>query len=242
MSNQILPNTTLAAIVRDEEDNPAHGVEAWLRASLPYVERAIVVDTGSVDRTRKILEELKINYPHLQVFDRKFDDFASSRNFSLEKVKTKRALVLDADELLLPDEYERINDYIREISRKRYHFSFRQIYPNGTSYNTFENLQTCRLFDVEGIEFKNLLRIGCCESIREAKPKKKDYILIPSEIAIIKHFLPDEEAVKNKIKFWYEKGEFLNNIPLEHAGKYGWKERNTERNSYFGLKSSSREH
>ncbi|MEK6890666.1 MAG: glycosyltransferase [Nanoarchaeota archaeon] len=96
----ILKNTTLAAIVRDEIMNPAGGVERWLRSTLPYVEEAVVVDTGSIDGTREKLNELSKEFPHLRVYDRKFDDFSSSRNYSLDQVSTKMVLVLDADEII----------------------------------------------------------------------------------------------------------------------------------------------
>src|SRR3989344_1854900 len=148
MGNQILQDTTLTAIVRDEEDNPAQGVETWLRATLPYVERAVVVDTGSIDRTREIVEGLKREYSHLEVFYRAFDDFVSSRNFSLGKVRTKRALILDADELLLPEEYGRLNQLISQSSAKVFCFNFKEIYPDGTILDTMWNLQIARLFEV----------------------------------------------------------------------------------------------
>ncbi len=92
-------------IVRDEENNPAGGIERNLKVILPHVKKAVIVDTGSIDNTREILEVLKKDYPHLEVYDRKFDDFTSSRNYSLSKVRTRKILILDADELLTSEDF-----------------------------------------------------------------------------------------------------------------------------------------
>lgn len=241
MSNQVLHDITLAAIVRDEEDNPAHGVEIWLKATLPYVESAVVVDTGSVDRTREILERLRSDYPHLEIFDREFDDFASSRNFSLSKIKTRRALVLDADELLLPEEYVRLNEYIIQTPAREYNFHFKQIYPNGCILNTVWDMQIGRLFDVEGAEFKNSRENGFYEDVELPDQIRGESPFVPPDVAIIKHFLPSSEAHDKKTSLWYEEGEIHQSSPLHHAKTYGWKERNGGRNFYFSPESVLKE-
>src|SRR3989338_10813740 len=88
MERIILPNTALCAIVRDELMNPAGGIENFVRLNVPFVEEAIIVDTGSIDGTREALEELQVQYPNLRVVDHKFDGFANSRNVSLKQAKT----------------------------------------------------------------------------------------------------------------------------------------------------------
>jgi glycosyltransferase involved in cell wall biosynthesis len=241
MGNKILNDTTLTAIVRDEEDNPAHGIETWLRATLPYVERAVVVDTGSIDRTKEILEELKKDYPHLEIFNRKFDDFASSRNFSLDKIKTKKALILDADELLLPEEYGRLGEYVTHKTARGYDFTFKQIYSDGCILNTVEGMQITRLFDVKGAVFTNSRSSGFYEGVELPAQVSGEFPMVPVEIAIIKHFLPSSEAHKNKTSLWYEQGQIHQETPLGHAKTYGWKERNGGRNFYFSPESVLRE-
>lgn len=233
MPNAVLNDTTLAAIVRDEEINPAHGIEVWLRATLPHVGRAVVVDTGSVDRTREILESLKGEFAHLEVYDGRFDDFASSRDFSLSKVRTRRALILDADELLMPEEYGNLNMYVAGNPARGYDFTFKLIYPDGCILNTVWDQQIVRLFDVEGAQFSNSRQGGFCESVDLPNQEKAKFPFVPVEVAIIKHFLPSQEALSKKKMLWYKQGDLRRHQPLEHANTYGWKEPNGGRNFFY---------
>ena len=49
----VLPNTSLCAIVRDEMMNPAGGIADFVDSTVPFVEQAVIVDTGSLDGTRQ---------------------------------------------------------------------------------------------------------------------------------------------------------------------------------------------
>ena len=80
-NNIILPDTSICAIVRDEIMNAAKGIVDFVESTVPFVEEAVIVDTGSKDGTREALEELSAVYPNLRVLDRPFDDYASSRNY-----------------------------------------------------------------------------------------------------------------------------------------------------------------
>lgn len=127
-----LPNTSLCAIVRDEEMNPAGGIKRFIETIVPHVEEAVVVDTGSLDRTREILEELKSEFPNLSVFDRQFDNYAASRNYSLEQIRTKRVLVLDADELITHGDFLILKEFMLKNNKaKGFFFNFSEVYPNG---------------------------------------------------------------------------------------------------------------
>lgn len=79
-------------IVRDEEDVLAR----CLDSVKDIVDEIIIVDTGSVDNTRRIAEKYTS-----QVFDFTWiDDFSTARNFSFSKAKMGYCLWLDADDIL----------------------------------------------------------------------------------------------------------------------------------------------
>ena len=88
---------TLCMIVKNEEKY----IKTCLENALTLVGKAVVVDTGSTDRTLEILAGFGS-----QVDVRRFDwidDFAAARNYSLEGISGDWILVLDADERLVCD-------------------------------------------------------------------------------------------------------------------------------------------
>ncbi|MEK6889910.1 MAG: glycosyltransferase [Nanoarchaeota archaeon] len=130
--NSILPYTTLCAIVRDEMMNPAGGIRRFVESHVPFVEQAVIIDTGSKDGTREELDRLTREYANLRVYDEDFIDFSSARNKSLEKVKTAWTLVLDADELLTRKNFKTVRRAITDNPKHLgYSFEFRNITPNG---------------------------------------------------------------------------------------------------------------
>ena len=100
-----LPPISLCMIVRDEE----HCIERALQSAKANVPEIIVVDTGSVDRT---IDLAKKHADRLEFFEW-VDDFSAARNYSLEFATQPWILVLDADELMSPDGFEKAAELIR---------------------------------------------------------------------------------------------------------------------------------
>jgi hypothetical protein len=69
--------------MKDEASNAAGGVTAWLERILPVVHSALVLDTGSTDRTLNILQEAAQKHRHLRVRQAPFESFAHARNLAL---------------------------------------------------------------------------------------------------------------------------------------------------------------
>ncbi len=228
MEYVILPETTLAAIVRDEAMNPAGGIERFLRATLPHVEAAVIVDTGSVDDTKDILSNLDKEYPNLRVFHREWDNFAPSRNHSLSKVETKRVLVLDTDELLTHEDYEVMAEFMEENPVWGYWFTFRNVYPDGAQLRNNYDMMNPRLFEVDGVEYEEGHTHGAHEGLPFGLFAGRT-LDAPVEI---KHFLPSKEAKDRKKHNWYSKGEFLSMQPCDAALRDGWKEFNGGRHLF----------
>ncbi len=68
MTQPILPETSLCAIVRAEMMNPSGGIVNFLESTVPFVEEAIIVDTESIDGTRDALEKFKRKFSNLRVY------------------------------------------------------------------------------------------------------------------------------------------------------------------------------
>lgn len=233
----VLENVSLCSIVRDEKMNPAGGIERFVDSHVPDVEEAVIADTGSVDGTRQILEEMQTKYSNLQVIDIPFTGYASTRNAALKYVKTKMALILDADELLCHEkpqnDFKVLRDFMKENPYSSYHFFFDVISPEKIRKESVAG-HTLRLFDVSSYEtpFQRELWEIC--EIREDRS-----IFIPG--ANIKHFVPSKEATKAKSFNWYGISEsdmkrlietWQKIPPSMREGFSEWKRFNPKRNDY----------
>ncbi|MDP2907598.1 MAG: glycosyltransferase [Nanoarchaeota archaeon] len=199
MNNVILTDTSLCAIVRDEIENPAGGIVDFVNSTLPFVESGVIVDTGSVDGTREKLEELSLKYHGLKIYDRQFDDYSSSRNFSLNKVETKMALILDADERLTIKDFENLKKVIGNNPRQGYNFEFYDIYPEGII--RFPLAHNPRLFKVsENTRYRK--KIWEVLYLNDDPFHRIPGAAVATGIAI-KHFLSFEEAMDKKYQEWY---------------------------------------
>lgn len=89
-------------IVKNEERVLARCLNSALRA----VDEIITVDTGSTDKTK----EIAARYSD-KVFDFEWcDDFSAARNFAFSKAERDYILWLDADDVLLPPDLEKLID------------------------------------------------------------------------------------------------------------------------------------
>ncbi len=96
---------SLCMIVKDE----IKYIEDCLKAVKPYVSEMIVVDTGSTDGTKEILEKYGC-----KVFNFDWcDDFAKARNFSISKSSNNWVLILDADEIVTEFDLELVKKFIK---------------------------------------------------------------------------------------------------------------------------------
>ncbi len=135
MSNNeiaVLPDTSLCAIVRDEEMNPAGGIERFVETIAPHVEEAVVVDTGSLDRTKEILIDLRNKHKNLKIYECLFTSFAQARNVAMSYVRTKRSIILDADEIIDEEGFANLAGLIKESPKRSINLNFINVYPDGT--------------------------------------------------------------------------------------------------------------
>ncbi len=229
----ILPDTTLCAIVRDEKMNPAGGIERFVESHVPFVEQVVIADTGSVDGTREILEELQSRYSNRRVIDIPFNGYSGARNEAMKHVQTKRVLVLDADELLThkkpQNDFRNLGRFIENHPSNAYEFGFLAIPPSGNAYIQF-NAHFIRLFDIsENWEFTgDRERLSVANEIPTVNVKN----------LWIKHFVPSKEIIDKKRRQWYTPLDthYLSSektAPSEVEGFAEWKAYNPLRDKYI---------
>lgn len=92
---------SLCMIVKDESDV----LERSLACAKQFADEIVVVDTGSKDNTVEIAKKFT-----KKVFSFKWcDDFSKARNFSFSKATCDYVMWLDADDVLTPENIEKIN-------------------------------------------------------------------------------------------------------------------------------------
>lgn len=98
---------SLCMIVRNEEDT----LRRCVQSAKDIADEVIIVDTGSTDRTREIAMELTD-----RVYDFEWiEDFSAARNFAYSKATKEYILILDADDVVLPEDRKKFKKLKRSL-------------------------------------------------------------------------------------------------------------------------------
>ncbi len=118
------PTLSVCMIVKNEEQF----LEKCLLSVKPIADEIILVDTGSTDNTKKIAQQFSA-----KIFDFSWnDDFAAARNESLKPATGDWILVLDADEVLNPDDYNLFYDALNTWENAGYYLLTRNYHNDST--------------------------------------------------------------------------------------------------------------
>src|SRR3954453_6383457 len=104
---------SLCMIVKDEEEM----LPRCLAAAKPAVDEMIVVDTGSTDRTVEIAESFGARILHHEWTG----DFAAARNVSLEAATGDWIVWLDADEVLVAEDADKLRKLAGQTWREAFY-------------------------------------------------------------------------------------------------------------------------
>ena len=105
---------SLCMIVKDEEDN----IGKCLLNLKPLADEMIIVDTGSSDRTKALAEIFGA-----KLYDFEWNnDFSAARNYSLSKATGDWILVMDADEIISPNDFDAIKKIVKAKKPKAFSF------------------------------------------------------------------------------------------------------------------------
>lgn len=96
-----------------------------LENAMKLVDEAVIVDTGSTDKTKEIIKDF--NNSNIKLIDYKWeDDFSKARNVSIEAATGDWILMLDADEKLLCDSL-RLREILKNSELEAYRIPFYNI-------------------------------------------------------------------------------------------------------------------
>lgn len=197
---------SLCMITKNEEVNPAGGIEAFLGHHLPMVDEIVLVDTGSADRTVEIAK----SFDKVRAFQYKWDgSFSRARNFSLEQANYDHILVLDADEKLMMPNSQPIKPffYTKKGDIFGYEFVFIDISQDGTLMRRTNHT------DPDGYNhrvryFMNLSCLRFRGRVHEELVDTSDMGIMPfiqghlEAGLVVQHYLPPKDVLKKKIEFY----------------------------------------
>ncbi|HHW01017.1 MAG TPA: glycosyltransferase [Clostridiaceae bacterium] len=115
---------SLCMIVKNEEEN----IINCLERALQVADEAIVVDTGSTDKTIELLKGKYGNDSRVKILEEEWEnDFSKARNKSLEYATGDWILILDADERIFCDR-EKLEAFLMNSNQPAYNIPIYNIY------------------------------------------------------------------------------------------------------------------
>ena len=120
---------SLCMIVKNEENCLKKSLESVKNLA----DEIIVVDTGSTDNTVRVAKDMGAEIFYYDWCD----DFSEARNFSLSKAKGEWILFMDADEVIAPQDIEKIIELINTPSGIAGYFFIQRNYTHDTRRQNF---------------------------------------------------------------------------------------------------------
>ncbi len=129
----------IAAVIltRNEESNIKNSLNSVL-----WCDEVVVIDDNSTDKTLQIIKEF--HSQKIKIFQRGIqEDFASQRNYALEKVKSDWVFFVDADEIVSSAlQFEIINTINSNLEKKKGYLLRRKDFMWGKAINHGESNNT----------------------------------------------------------------------------------------------------
>ena len=136
-------------------NNEADNIEDCL-SSLSWLDEIVVIDSYSEDNTVELARE----YTN-KVYQHEFEDFASQRNFGLEKLSTSWVLVVDADERVTPELAAEIKEVLTNPQAEGYRIPRKNYFlGRWIKYCGWYPDYTLRLFKRAGNKYSGLVHEG----------------------------------------------------------------------------------
>jgi len=172
--------------------------------SMDFVDELIIVDSFSTDKTIAIIKE----FPHVKLFQRKFDNFSSQKNFTIEKATNDWIIFFDADERITPPLKKEIIDMVSKNADEVAYWVYRtNIYMNKEiKYSGWQNDKVIRVFKKEFCRYDGKLvheEIEAKGKIGALKNKMKHYSYKGIDTIILKR----NKYAQLQAKALYEKGK-----------------------------------
>jgi glycosyltransferase involved in cell wall biosynthesis len=175
-------NVSVIILTYNETENIARAIQN----TVEWAKEVVVLDSFSEDNTTIIAKSLGA-----KVFQRKFDNYASQRNYAIQEIKLENEWVffLDADEYLSDELKEEISSELKKPLADGYYIK-RRYYFNGKwiRWGGYYPTWILRLFKKD---------VGLFQ--REIN----EHIVLQGKTAKLKHYFVDDN--QKPMRFWWQK-------------------------------------
>lgn len=196
---------TVCMIVKNEEEV----LERTLKSIVNIVDEVIVVDTGSVDKTKEIAYQFTT-----KVFDYQWEnDFSKARNYSIEKASYDYVLILDADEEIIEFDKEEILNLIKYHSEAVGRVKRINLFDDEAEQRVYTE-RVNRFFNKSLFEYEGIIH----EQVVE-KSKRSEYKTYHLPI-VIKHIGYQKEVINRTNKLDRNIQLLLHNIEMSQNDPY----------------------
>lgn len=205
----VMATISLCMIVKDEEKI----LERCLKSVINIADETIIVDTGSVDNTKQIAKKFT-----KKIYDFKWNyDFSSARNYSFSKATMDFCMWLDADDLILEIDRQKLIEYKKILNNSvdtvmmKYNISFDENGNPTFSYYRERIIKRCESNKWQGeiheaiIPFGNIVYSDI--SITHKKINNKD---TSRNLNIYEKILSSGKKLDSRHQFYYAKELYYN--------------------------------
>lgn len=145
----------------------------------------IIVDDGSTDNTKEVVQEILMTYSNIRYFYKVNEERSIARNFGIEKAEGKYISFLDSDDILYPNHLQVAYSLLQRNNFPEVgHLGFEMIDENGNRLSVVNNLDVTFK---EKLIHNNFLHCNA--------------IFIRNDIARQIHFIPSKFAILSED--WY---------------------------------------
>lgn len=144
--------------------------------SMGFADELIIVDSYSTDKTLEIINE----FPFITLYQRKFDNFSSQKNYAIEKASNDWIVFFDADERITQPLEEEILQTVNNSTEETAFWIYRTTVYMGKEikYSGLQNDKVIRLFKKEYCRYNGKLvheEIDAKGKVGSLKNKMKHY-------------------------------------------------------------------
>ncbi len=149
------PKISIIVPIYNNENYLPETLHSILKQSMIEEMEVLMIDDGSTDNSRDIVEEYALDYDNFFAFHKSNEGPSIARNLGIELAKGEYVMFLDSDDIILPDRCEKLyelakkndSDFVGSFGKRltRYNFYGSLIYNN--AYKNIENQKENVIFE-----------------------------------------------------------------------------------------------